>query len=965
MNRFLLFLAVITISAPLCAQKSKQEIRLEERLQQYFYNYQPKGQELSQPPRMLSYQIDDDRQTLTITADEYFAAQEFTPKVTANIYRKITKIIPKPYNKYKITVITNGMAIDQLIPYSLNPNGDKTRTWGKIDYNGEPWTQNITIPYHITHGLQNRHLSLWASHGRYYDVKRNMWKWQRPALFGTNEDLFTQTIVVPYLIPMLEKAGAIVFTPRERDWQKHEVIVDNDNTLSGYQEDNYKYNWVTTPVAGFSMHNGNYQDNENPFIAGTARMVTTSTRKSGNYATASYQPYIPQSGKYAVYVSYQSQPNSIDDAHYVVWHKGIRTEYKVNQTMGSGTWVYLGTFEFDKGNSRYNRVEVSNKSNHKGVVTTDAVRFGGGMGNIMRGNTTSGLPRCLEGARYYAQWAGMPYSVYSSKNGEDDYGDDINTRSLMTNTLAGGSCYMPTIAGRNVPIELSLAVHSDAGYAKDGNGLIGSLSICTTGFNEGQLNSAVSRLASRDLATALLTNTTRDIKYKYGKWSMREIYDRNYSETRIPEVPSAILETMSHQNFPDMRYGQDPSFRFTLARSIYKTLLRYTAQMHGTSCIVQPLPPTNFCIDFISRDEVRLSWLPQDDPQEPTSKPTGYVLYQAIGASDFDNGTYINARNSVTLKLDSNIVYSFKVAAVNRGGESFTSEVLSALYNPRATKAILIVNGFHRVSSPAIINTDSLQGFNLDDDPGITYGPTAGWLGKQINFDKTKLGIEDENGLGYTNEQLAGTIIAGNDMNYVRTHANAIAAANEYSIASCSKEAIETGRIEMENYFMTDIALGLEKNDGHSLGVYKTFSPMMQSKLTNYTHNGGRLLVSGAYIASDMTSAIEQNFLINTLKIKYGGVSRTGNGVVSGLGTTIPYFNTLNEEHYATTSADVLLPANTLSFNAMAYSDGQGACVAYSGKDYRVLTMGFPFECIRTAGKQAQVMKGILNYLIK
>jgi hypothetical protein len=46
----------------------------------------------------------------------------------------------------------------------------------------------------------------------------------------------------------------------------------------------------------------------------------------------------------------------------------------------------------------------------------------------------------------------------------------------------------------------------------------------------------------------------------------RSFYDRNYSETRLPVVPSAILETMSHQNFGDMRYGQDPNFRFTLSR---------------------------------------------------------------------------------------------------------------------------------------------------------------------------------------------------------------------------------------------------------------------------------------------------------------------------------------------------------------------------------------------------------------
>lgn len=102
-----------------------------------------------------------------------------------------------------------------------------TRAWGNIEYQDDPWVFNTSHPYFITEGLQNRHLSVWASHGRYYDNEKHTWKWQRPNLFCTTEDLFTQTIVIPYLIPMLQNAGAIVFTPRERDWQKHEVIVDN------------------------------------------------------------------------------------------------------------------------------------------------------------------------------------------------------------------------------------------------------------------------------------------------------------------------------------------------------------------------------------------------------------------------------------------------------------------------------------------------------------------------------------------------------------------------------------------------------------------------------------------------------------------------------------------------------------------------------------------------------------------
>ena len=70
------------------------------------------------------------------------------------------------------------------------------------------------------------------------------------------------------------------------------------------------------------------------------------------------------------------------------------------------------------------------------------------------------------------------------------------------------------------------------------------------------------------------------MKYSYGDWTRRQVRDRNYSETRLPIVPSSILETLSHQNFGDMRYGQDPNFRFTLARSIYKTILRYITSKH-------------------------------------------------------------------------------------------------------------------------------------------------------------------------------------------------------------------------------------------------------------------------------------------------------------------------------------------------------------------------------------------------
>ena len=312
---------------------------------------------------------------------------------------------------------------------------------------------NVSKQIKIKHGLSNKHLSVWASHGRYFDNDKQVWKWQRPRLFETTEDLFTQTIVVPYLIPMLENAGAIVFTPRERDWQPLEVIVDNDHStaLSRYSEQNKSRLWTRSEKRGFAMHEGTYLNSENPFTAGTARQCI-STKNRSEASTISYQPQFSAEGRYAVYVSYQTTDASVDDAEYIVYHQGQKTTFHVNQQMGGNTWVYLGSFNFDRGCNEFNRVVLTNYSKHKGIVSADAVRFGGGMGNIERGGTTSNLPRCLEGARYYAQWAGAPYEVYCSKHDESDYGDDINVRPYMTNWLGGGSVFMPTIEGKKVPI---------------------------------------------------------------------------------------------------------------------------------------------------------------------------------------------------------------------------------------------------------------------------------------------------------------------------------------------------------------------------------------------------------------------------------------------------------------------------------------------------------------------------------
>jgi len=940
---------------PVLAQSLDNTVK--QRLTDFFKNYQTSHADIG-TCKLDHFVLDHEKRTLQVYASPSFGYQPFTEETTSAIYRLITQSLPGPVNYYQITIYADGMPIDNLIPNAFRKKKDTDRQYKNISYHGNPWVENLSRPYEITRGLKGTHLAVWQSHGMFYKIDRNEWRWQRPRLFGTTEDLFTQSFVIPYLIPMLENAGAIVFTPRERNWQRQEVIVDNNTCPAGsqYLEVNYKkYHWTNAPAPGFAQRYSVYPDNHNPFADGTARMITTQTKPEK--AFAEWIPDIPEKGKYAVYVSYQTLPESVSDAKYLVFHNGGVTEFRVNQQMGGGTWVYLGTFEFDKGCNDYGMVVLSNESKEQGVVSADAVRFGGGMGNIERGGSVSGMPRYLEGARYWAQWAGMPYPVYSKSNGTNDYNDDINTRSLMTNYLSGGSVFNPAEKGLKVPFEMTLGFHSDAGFKTDDQ-LVGTLGIYTTGFNEGRLNCGISRYASRDLADMVLTGLKRDIDARFGvNWQRRSMWNRNYSETRLPAVPSMILELLSHQNFNDLKLGHEPAFKFTVARSVYKSVLKYLADMHGTNYTVQPLPVTHFAIsEGKKKNTFDLRWTPTEDVLEPTAEAQGYIVYTRVGRGGFDNGTYTR-KPELTVEVEPGLVYSFRVTAVNRGGESFPSETLSACKAKRSKGAVLIVNAFDRVSGPGSINSPLMQGFDLLNDPGIPDGQTPAYCGYQQNFDRSRPGIEDETGLGYSGNELEGKLIAGNTFDYPFIHGKAIQAAGRYSFVSCSDETIESGSTDLTAYDVVDFLYGADR---------KGISPEIREALTRYCNQGGNLLISGAYLSDGKSKDAEgKAFCQNVLKYADQGLTAPLScEEVSGLNVRFRLPRRANETTYAVPQSGYLYPTGG-SFSTFVYTSGNyGAGIAYRG-NYRTFVLGFPFESIPEEGERNHVMKAILGFFEK
>ncbi len=941
-------------------------------LREYFANY-------TNPsfPNLKTIKVEDiivntNEKHLTIVLSDNFIAQPLTPLVVGDLYMEIKRLLPMPYNTYDVSIFAKDTPIEQLIPTSMMDRADTARVYKKELYRGNPWVTPLSRPYNIKKGLQGRHLSVCHSHGKYFNFDKQEWVWQRPRLFCTTEDMFTQTFVVPYLIPMLQNAGAVVFTPRERDWQKQEIIVDNDYIWDGsrYEERVTNFHWQYGGV-GFGHNEEGYENGENPFKKGTYRMIEATQNKRMT-SEVLWIPEVLVEDDYAVYIAYQTVPGSVSDAVYTVKHGGVESQFRVNQQMGGGTWVYLGTFHFTKGKANDNYISLTNLSNYKGVITADAVRLGGGMGNVVRGDSTmalpisSDLPRCLEAARYSAQWYGMPDSVYS-RRGNDDGKDDVNSRPFTVNHVTRGSNYLRGDSGLNVPIELYVSVHSDAGYRTD-NTLVGSLGIYSTDFYEGKTAAGLSRLVSRDLADMVMTQVTNDLSRELGFWNRRDLYDRNYGETRDPQVPAIIFEMLSHQNWADMRFGHDPYFKFLMSRAIYKAMVRFVATSHGgKSVVIQPLPVAGISAEPNKEtNEITIRWTPTLDPAEPTAKPDGYVVYVKKAGKDFDNGHYVSG-NDCTFKTEAipGVLYSFRVEAVNEGGASLPSdEVCAVIAESENAPTILLVDAFQRLASPLPFDNEKTGGFDFNTDPGVIDVKSPGFCGPQISFDKANYGKETDNGFGVSSDDFEGLFLMGNTHDYsVRYAADILAKHPDCNISSSTP--IQLPYLDLRRYRVASFILGAQKDDGYSLTRRKAFTDEMLSAISQLTLQNTSILVSGAFIGSDIHNAKQDAFVAEKLKYRFASSTPTDSiCTVQGLNNTANIFCNPSEVNYWVRSTDVIEGVNG-AFSTMVYTAGNhSAAVAYPGPGYRVLAFGFPLECIKETDSRQNIIGIAIDFLL-
>ena len=823
-------------------------------------------------------------------------------------------------------------------------------------------------------GLSGRHIALWQSHGRYYEADTERWEWQRSANHTTIEDVYTQSYVLPFLIPMLENAGAVVMTPRERDIQPYEVVCDNDPAFPGpregvlRREGSYKEKGSWTDAGtGFADARERYTGRENPFTMGSARQ-TRATRGEENASTALWRPDIPEKGRYAVYVSYKTLPSSTTDARYTVHHLGGESLLHVNQQMGGGTWIYLGTFLFDKGKEGY--VELTSRSEAGGVVSADAVRFGGGMGKVERAGTLSGLPAYAEGALYNMQYSGMDISLFD--RWENDYTQDYAGRGLWVQDLTGGSRVNPAENGKRIPVDLSLAFHSDAGNTPN-DSIVGTLAIYTRMANRSaDLPNGESRMNCRLYSDFVQTQVVEDLRKSYEPaWTRRHLWDRSYSESRTTGVPGLLLELLSHMNFADMRYGLDPSFRFTASRAVYKGMLKYLSARFGCNYVVQPLPVHAFRVQADTSDHVLLSWKATADSLEPTAVTKWYKVYTRRDDGDFDAGQQVQ-ENSCCLPVERGHLYSYKITACNEGGESFPSEILAAGIPEAPRGKVVVVNNFTRVSGPTWFDTPTHAGFT-DTDAGVPWGTDILYAGSVNQFDRSIPWTDDDNpGFGGSYWDKAGSRIAGNSFDYPAQYGKALLA-DGYAFDSSSVEAFDGS----SNAFAAVIICGKQVTTRIGRGAvedrYPVFPQQFQEALLRFTTIGGDVLISGAYIGTDAWSSIYQgvekapestrNFVTKVLGYKwvtnFGDMSGTAEPTFPvGLGL-IGYNRDFSPACYRVENPDGIAPASARAKTLLRYHGTNiPAATWYEAGGYKVAAFGFPLE---TSPQLPDILRTILG----
>jgi len=750
--------------------------------------------------------------------------------------------------------------------------------------------------------LGGKTIYLSQCHGWYWHDDYEDWYTQRPNLFDTVEDFHNPEGMNQYLMRYLLNAGARVMTVRDPDLNENMVIVDQGD--AGYAETG---TWYDSQQSGFAQGQAPYEYGVDPFEQGGNRYADAASKVT---ATASWTPDIPADGYYHVYVSYSQDGSHASDAHYVVHHPGGDTDVYVDQRVHGSTWVYIGRFWFYAGSDRSNgSVELGNdSSDHDAFVSADAVRFGGGMGDVMRGGTTSGHERWEEAAIYYTQFAGAPPAVYDYDDNGDGYDPSSRSRFADWEHEEGEDA-------------LYFSWHSNAGGGQGTStyvyGPCGPGEGC--GFTGYEGSEEFAEFIQDDVVDAITELWQSD-------WSDRGVrvaYFAEVNPANNDEMPSALIELAFHDHEEDTALLKHPQFRRDASRAMMHGMIDYFAWRDGEEPVYPPEPPTHLEVVAAGPGRLRATWSPPPHGLPLGDPATSYRVYLSLDGRAYDDGWDVTGTEAVVENLGGYEPVFLRVTAVNAAGESFPSPTQGAVPTPTETR-ILVVDGFDRLDRSLLL-----------------YRDAGGAVGEVTHMDLDRM----------------------NRFDFTVEHLWALAAAG-VPVDTSGSEVIADGG-DVGDYMLVVWMAGNEGTDDES------FSAVEQAWIADHLDGGGKLFVSGAEIGWDLDEcgsaddlAFYETYLLSALASDDAGtyqVDPAPAGIFAGLGAM--GFDDGTGGYYDVRYPDVLdlLPG---AEPALYYDGDPGMPAALASDDGQLIYLGFPFETILGAEERAALMGDALAHLV-
>ena len=454
----------------------------------------------------------------------------------------------------------------------------------------------------------------------------------------------------------------------------------------------------------------------------------------------------------------------------------------------------------------------------------------------------SGMPQWTEGARYWLLSQGADSTLWNLYEG-DEYKDDMKCRAMWVNSLES-------------PADLCLAFHTDGLDSGDDSTIVGTLAIYTAHDDDGKttLRNGLDReKVNRNLADWIQTQVTEDLQHIVPHWTRRQLKEANYCESRVPVVPSMILELLSHKNMADMKYGLNPKFRFAASRAVYKGILRY---LNGPDASVQPLPVEQLSI---GKDGL-LKWKAPIDTLEMSARPTYYMVYTQADNGEWDVQQVTNTQ--VRLENKRGVRYSYYVVAGNEGGLSFPSPIISSYISEKEENpTILVVDGFDEVYGPDWFADSTFAGI-VPGSYACEDGFSCAYIGEQWNYRRADTWTNDDNcGWGSCYRDHAGQLTIGNTHDYAVLHGRALQQMG-LTYVSCTSEM---ARLD-SSFAAVDYICGRNR-----MPVKADYLPL----LSEYLKQGGRLLLS-----TDHLSALDPKWTKRNLHASYYAAQATRSGKV-------------------------------------------------------------------------------------